>query len=71
MFLLGVFFVSRKEVKQMKEVINIPTVEWMIAGGLMVLGIIAAIKYARGWWEKKVYGDPQEIISIGPTGPQK
>ena len=54
-----------------KEVTIFP-VGWMIAAGLMTLGVATAItKYVRDWWEKKTYGDPEEILSVGPTGPQK
>ena len=59
-----------------KEVTIFP-VGWLVGAGLLVLGVATAItkyvrdRHVRDWWEKKAYGDPEEILSVGPTGPHK
>lgn len=41
----------------------------LVAGGLVVLGMVSwAVNFAKKWWDNKTYGDPNEIVSVGPTG---
>lgn len=35
-------------------------------GGLVALGLTFLIRQTMVWWDKKIYGDPKDITSVGP-----